>query len=218
MSLSCAVKLKRLRCSFSYFVLDLNIASKVLRTFQRTIRGVGFRLLQEKVYCCFICSFVHTLKVIQADQMPSSDEKVHNASHLMRGTVWQTLKDVICRCLISWCSHWTNDSLREIHNPIITVRYIWCIFLSWSGITSFFNFHNGSGTKRKRNTLVEFLKLHIWIFVGWMKYVITTFILLLSMSPFHKTYTWSFHSFGKKQPAKVLATNDLAWWVHLWYL
>lgn len=113
---------------------------------------------------------------------------------------------------------WTNDSLREIHNPIITVRYIWCIFLSWSGITSFFNFHNGSGTKRKRNTLVEFLKLHIWIFVGWMKYVITTFILLLSMSPFHETYTWSFHSFGKKQPAKVLATNDLAWWVHLWYL
>lgn len=30
------------------------------------------------------------------------------------------------------------------------------------------------------------------------------------MSPFHKTYTWSFHSsWGKKQPAKVLATKDL---------
>lgn len=99
---------------------------------------------------------------------------------------------------------WTNDSLREIHNPIITVSpwYIWCIFLSWSGITSFFYFHNGSGTKRKRNTLVEFFKSHIWIFVDWMKYVITIFILLLSMSPFHKTYTWSFHSSWEKTARK----------------
>lgn len=135
MSLSCAVKLKRLCCSFSYFVLDLNIASKVLRTFQRTIRGVGFRLLQEKVYCCFICSFVHTLKVIQADQMPSSDEKVHNASHLMRGTVWQILKDVICKCLISWCSldKWLFKRNTQPHHHC-SVYLVYLFVLIWNNL------------------------------------------------------------------------------------